>query len=443
MEDERAGRELGGLLDSAVAVALRRLMPLLVGMQVIAFIDRVNITFAEDELTRDLGLSATAFGLASGIFFLGYLVLEVPSNLILHRVGARRWLARIMVTWGVFAAAAAFAWDATSLVVFRLLLGFAEAGFFPGVIYFLLCWFPDSDRARATGYFMTGIALAAVLGGPFSGGLLEMDGLLGLAGWQWMFVGQGVPAVLIGLYVWRALPDTPQEAPWLEPAQAAALDARLAGEAAVREAREGLDLRGALTDRRVLRLGAVYFCSNFAGYGLIFWLADIIERAGDLRPIELGLVATVPFAFGTLGLFVLGRAADRAADRRRPVAAGLMLGALGTVLLVVLPPIPAMLGAVIATFGLLGVIPAFWALPTDMLSGRAAAGGIALVNTIGVTGGLFGPVTVGVLKDATGSLDAGLLTLAAVLVLGTAGVWRARVAPRAGEIVQPALASTG
>ncbi|MEX2194799.1 MAG: MFS transporter [Thermoleophilaceae bacterium] len=430
-------------LDSAVATALRRLLPLLVGMHVIAFIDRVNITFAEDELTRDLGLSATMFGLASGIFFLGYLVLEVPSNLVLHRVGARRWLARIMITWGVFAAAAALAWDGTSLIVFRLLLGFAEAGFFPGVIYFLLCWFPDSDRARATGYFMTGVAIAAVLGGPFSGGLLELDGVLGLTGWQWLFIGQGTPAVLIGLYVLRALPDTPREADWLDPAETAALERQLAEESSAREALEGLDLRAALTDRRVLRLGAVYFCSNFAGYGLIFWLADIIERVGELRPIELGLVATIPFAFGTAGLYVLGRAADRAADRRRPVAAGLALGAIGTVLLVVLPPVPAMLGAVIATFGLLGVIPAFWTLPTGMLSGRAAAGGIALVNTIGVTGGLFGPVVVGILKDATGSLDAGLLTLAGALVVGTAVVLRARVAPRPGEMVQPAPASSG
>lgn len=432
-----------GPLDSAVGQALRRLLPLLVLMHVIAFIDRVNITFAEDELTRDLELTATMFGLASGIFFLGYVLLEVPSNLILHRVGARRWLARIMISWGVFAAAAALAWDGTSLVIFRLLLGFAEAGFFPGVIYFLLCWFPDASRGRATGIFMTGVAIAAVVGGPFSGGLLELDGVLGLTGWQWLFLGQGAPAVAIGLYVLRALPDNPREASWLEPAEAAALDRRLAEEAAVREREGGLDLRAAFTDRRVLRLGAVYFCSNFAGYGLIFWLADIIERVGDLRPIQLGLVATIPFGVGVVGLYVLGRAADRAVDRRRPVAAGLLLGALGTVLLVVLPPVPALIGGAVATFGLLGVIPAFWALPTSLLSGRAAAGGIALVNTIGVTGGLFGPLLVGVLKDATGSLDAGLLMLAGALLVGTALVMRATVAPRPGEMVQPALASSG
>ncbi len=400
-------------------LAFRRLLPLLVLMHVIAYADRVNITFAETELTRDLAISSTVFGLAAGIFFASYVALEIPSNLVLHRVGARRWMGRIMISWGIVAAATAFVWDGTSLVVARILLGVGEAGFFPGVVYLIACWFPERDRARAMGIFMLGIVAASVIGGPLSGATLELDGVLGLDGWQWLFLVQGLPAIGVGLWVLRALPSSPAEARWLAPGERDALQTELAAEAAAREARQAFTLRGALTDRRILHCASVYFTINFASYGTIFWFADIIERIGDIEGIELGLLAGIPMALGSAGLIVIGRRSDRSGDRRRWVVIGMLLGAAGLVGTALLPPEAGVLTLAVCAFGLLGAIPAFWAMPTSLLSGRAAAGGIALVNTIGVTGGLFGPIVVGAAKDA-GSLEAGLGALATVLLLGAA-----------------------
>jgi MFS transporter, ACS family, tartrate transporter len=403
----------------AVALAFRRLLPLLVLMHLIAYADRVNITFAETEISEDLALSATTFGLAAGIFFAPYVALEVPSNLVLHRVGARRWMGRIMITWGIVAAGTAFVWDGTSLILARILLGVGEAGFFPGVVYLISCWFPERDRARAMGVFMLGIVIAAVIGGPLSGGLLELDGVLGLEGWQWLFLGQGLPAVAVGAWVLRALPSSPAEAAWLGHEERVALERELAAESAARERRASFTLRGALTDRRILHCAAVYFTINFASYGAIFWFADILERIGDVEGIELGLLAAVPMALGSAGLVVIGRRSDRSGDRRRWVVIGMLLGAAGLGATALLPAEACVLTLGVCAFGLLGAVPAFWAMPTSLLNGRPAAGGVALINTIGVTGGIFGPVVVGAAKDAD-SLEAGLGALALVLFGGTA-----------------------
>jgi ACS family tartrate transporter-like MFS transporter len=385
-------------------------------MHVIAYADRVNITFAETEIRSDLELSATVFGLAAGIFFLSYVALEIPSNLVLHRVGARLWMGRIMISWGIVATATAFVWDGASLVVARILLGVGEAGFFPGVVYLLACWFPERDRGRAMSVFMLGIVVAAVVGGPLSGGLLELDGALGLEGWQWLFIGQGLPAVAVGFWVLRALPGSPAEAAWLPDHERAALDRELAAEA---ESRPAFTLRGALTDRRILRCALVYFTINFASYGAIFWAADIIERIGDVEGIELGLLVGIPMALGSTGLIVIGRRSDRSGDRRRWTVIGMLLGAAGLAGTALLPAEAGVVTLGVCAFGLLGAIPAFWAMPTSLLTGRPMAGGVALVNTIGVSGGIFGPVVVGAAKDA-GSLEAGLGALAVVLVFGAA-----------------------
>jgi ACS family tartrate transporter-like MFS transporter len=404
----------------AVALAFRRLLPLLVLMHVIAYADRVNITFAETEISNDLALSATVFGLAAGIFFASYVVLEIPSNLVLHRVGARVWMGRIMISWGIVASATAFVWDGASLIVARILLGVGEAGFFPGVVYLISCWFPERDRARAMGVFMLGIVIAAVVGGPVSGGLLELDGVLGLEGWQWLFLGQGLPAIAVGLWVLRALPSFPAEASWLADEEREALAKQLATESDARERESSFTLRDALTDRRILRCALVYFTINFASYGTIFWIADIIERISpDIEGIELGLLAGLPMALGSAGLIVIGRRSDRSGDRRRWVVRGMLIGALGLGATALLPPEAAPLTLGVCAFGLLGAVPAFWAMPTSLLTGRPAAGGIALINTIGVTGGIFGPVVVGVAKDA-GSLEAGLGVLTLVLICGAA-----------------------
>jgi MFS transporter, ACS family, tartrate transporter len=402
-----------------VALAFRRLLPVLVVMHVIAYADRVNITFAETELTRDLAISSTVFGLAAGIFFASYVVLEIPSNLMLHRVGARLWMGRIMISWGIVAAATAFVWDGASLVVARVLLGVGEAGFFPGVVYLIACWFPERDRARAIGIFLLGIVIASVIGGPLSGATLELDGVLGLEGWQWLFLVQGLPAIAVGFWVLHVLPSSPAEASWLAPDEREALERELAAEAAAREARQTFTLRDALTDRRILHCAAVYFTINFASYGTIFWFADIVERIGDIDGIELGLLAGIPMALGSAGLVVIARRSDRSGNRRRWVVIGMLLGAAGLAGTALLPPEAGVLTLAVCAFGLLGAIPAFWVLPTSLLSGRAAAGGIALINTIGVSGGLFGPIVVGAAKDA-GSLEAGLGALGAVLTLGAA-----------------------
>ena len=408
------------MTEAAIAKALRRLLPVLVLMHVIAYLDRLNITFAETQLSEDLALSATLFGLAAGIFFLPYVVLEIPSNLALHRVGARKWMARIMVSWGIAAMLGALAWDAGSLIGARLLLGAAEAGFFPGVIYLLACWFPDEARAKATGIFLLGIPIAVLIGGPLSGGLLELDGVLGLDGWRWLFLLEGVPAVIVGVWLLRALPSRPTDARWLEPGEARALEAAVAAQ----EGPEPLELRAALRDRRVLRLAAVYVCVNLSAYGVIFWLADLIERIGALSSFEVGLISAIPFAFGTLGLLVLGKRSDAAGDRRAVLAFGMGLGALGLIGVAALPPVLGVAALCLSTFGVLGAIPAFWGIPAALLSGRAAAGAFALINAIGVVGGLIGPVLVGALRDATDSLDGGMLVLAGVLALGAVTAYR-------------------
>ena len=420
--------------ERAVALAFRRLLPILVLMHVIAYADRVNITFAETELTRDLAISSTVFGLAAGIFFASYVALEIPSNLALHRFGARRWMGRIMISWGIIAAATAFVWDGVSLVIARILLGVGEAGFFPGVVYLIACWFPERDRARAMGIFLLGIVIASVIGGPLSGATLELDGVLGLDGWQWLFLLQGLPAIAVGFWVLRVLPSSPAEASWLSPEERDGLERELAAEAAAREAREAFTLRQAMGDRRILHCAVVYFMINFASYGTIFWFADIVERVGELSGIELGLLAGIPMALGSAGLIVIGRRSDRSGDRRRWVVIGMLLGAAGLAGTALLPAELGPLTLAVCAFGLLGAIPAFWAMPTSLLSGRAAAGGIALINTIGVTGGLFGPIVVGAAKDA-GSLEAGLAALAVVLMVG-AGL--ASRLPFAAAAPQPA-----
>jgi MFS family permease len=399
---------MDGTGERAVATALRKLLPLIVLMHVIGYVDRLNIAFAKDQLSDDLALSATAFGLASGIFFVGFVVFQVPSNLILHKVGARRWLGTIMIAWGVFACATAFVWNAESLVGIRLLLGVAEAGFFPGVVYFLACWFPPEARGRAMAVFLSGIAIAIIVGGPMAGGLLSLDGVLGLDGWQWLFVVQGLPAIAVGLVALRKLPDRPSDAAWLPAEDAEWLETRI--EADTDEV-EIADMRGAIRDRRVRFLIGTYFCLNLASYGILFWLPDIIERVGDLSDLQVGFLSTIPFMAGVVGLFVLGRRADREGDHKRLLVFGLLLGAGGTIGIALAPPIAGIAFGAVGTFGVLGVVPVFWSVPTAILRDRAAAGGIALINSIGVSGGLVGPVAVGAIKDSTGSLDGGLLVL--------------------------------
>lgn len=405
--------------ETAIAALRRRLIPFLFLLYVVAYLDRVNIGFAGIDMNRDLGFSATVFGLGSGIFFVSYTLLEVPSNLILARVGARRWIGRIMLSWGVVSIAMAAVRDAGTFYVLRFLLGAAEAGFFPGIIFYLTQWFPLRERAQAVALFMTGTAIAGVIGGPVSSALLLLDGVAGLHGWQWLFIVEGVPAVLLAPVVWRRLDERPADARWLTEAERAWLIETLETEQRTAHGTRH-DLRGAFASGRLWLLGVVYFCLVLAFYGVSFWLPQIVQSLGTRPSWTVALIASVPYVAAALGMVVVGAHSDRTGERRWHVAGPALVGALGFVAAATLPPsvVPSLTALSLAAVGIWGALGPFWALPTAFLRGSAAAGGVALVNAIGNIGGFVGPTVVGYARDATGNFSAGLWVLAAGLVAG-------------------------
>ncbi len=405
--------------ESALRKVRRRLIPFLFLLYIVAYLDRVNVGFAAIDMNRDLGFSAAVYGLGSGIFFLSYTLFEVPSNLILVRVGVRLWIARIMFTWGIFATAMMFVNDATTFYVLRFLLGMAEAGFFPGIILYLTHWFPARERAGAVGLFMTATAMAGVIGAPISSALLQMHGLGGLHGWQWLFLIEGIPAILLAPVVLWYMTERPEDARWLTPDERAWLSSEMAAEQA-ETAGAHVTLRGALTSARLWTVSLPYFCLVIAFYGVSFWLPQIVQGSSGFSSAMVVLLSAIPYVAATIGLVLIGKRSDRTGERHWHVAGPLLIGAIGFVLTVIAPPTPAYALATlsIAAFGIWGALGPFWTLPTAMLRGTAAAGGIALVNSIGNFGGFVGPYVVGWIRDATGGFSAGLLTLAGVLVLG-------------------------
>lgn len=405
--------------ETAIAALRRRLIPFLFLLYVVAYLDRVNIGFAGVDMNRDLGFSATVFGLGSGVFFVSYTLLEVPSNVILARVGARRWIGRIMLSWGVVSIAMAAVHDASTFYVLRFLLGAAEAGFFPGIIFYLTQWFPMRERAHAVALFMTGTAIAGVVGGPISSALLLLDGVAGLHGWQWLFVVEGVPAVLLAPVVWRRLDERPEDAHWLSPAERTWLIETLAAEARPTPGATH-HLRGALTSPRLWLLACVYFCLVLAFYGVSFWLPQIVQSLGTYPSWMVALIASVPYVVAAVGMVVVGAHSDRTGERRWHVAGPALVGALGFLAAAAAPRavVPALAALSVAALGIWGALGPFWALPTAFLRGSAAAGGVALVNAVGNIGGFVGPTVVGYARDATGSFAAGLWVLAAGLVVG-------------------------
>lgn len=403
-----------------------RLLPYLFLLYVVAYLDRVNVSFAAHGLIRDLGFSSSVFGLGAGMFFAGYVLFEVPSNLILRRVGARLWIARIMVTWGLAAAGMALVHAAWSFHVLRFLLGVAEAGFLPGIIYYLTLWYPPALRARAVALFMAATPVAGIIGAPLSGVLLGLDGLSGLSGWQWMFLLEGLPAVLLGLSVLRLLPDGPAQAHWLSPPDRENLAAELGPAQAPGEAAGlGPVLGGLARDGRVWLLGAAYFGLCVGMYGLVMWMPTLLGEILDpgAGPVHVGLLSAIPYLGGVVGMVLIGRHSDRTGERRWHTAGPLFVSALG--FLLSLAPMPGWVGPwwslgcfTVATMGLWGMLGPFWTIPTGFLSGAAAAGGVALINSLGNTGGFVGPMLVGLVRDATGSHVYGFLFIAAVMALG-------------------------
>ena len=402
------------LEQRTIAKVTSRLVPFLVLCYFVAYLDRVNVSFAALTMNKDIGLSASAFGFGAGIFFLAYFLFEVPSNLFLERVGARKWIARIMFTWGLISGAMAFVGGERSFYILRVLLGIAEAGFFPGIIFFLTLWFPAVYRARIIGYFMAAIPLSTVIGAPVSGLLLGMDGVAGLKGWQWLFVLEAMPALVMSVAVFFYLTDRPADASWLEADERTWLVTRLNQEQRVREAAREYSVKQALLDPKVWALSLVYFGAVATNYGLSFFLPQIVKAFG-VTNVQAGLIAALPYVVGVVAIVLWGRRSDRKLERRYHLAFPLLVASCGIALSTALPdPTLKMAALSVAGFGIFGCLPVFWTFPTAFLSGAAAAGGIALINSIGNLAGFAGPYAMGRLKDLTGTYTAGLLSLSAV-----------------------------
>ncbi len=413
-----------------ISRVIRRLIPFIFICYVIAYIDRVNIGFAGPDLQKDLGFSDSIFGLGGGLFFLGYCLFEIPSNLMLERVGARLWIARIMIVWGLVSMATMFMTGPRSFFALRILLGIAEAGFFPGMVLYLTYWIPAAERARTGALFMTAAPVSVMVGAPISQALLTLDGWLGLHGWQWLFLVEGMPAVVLGVMAWWYLTDRPEQARWLRPDQREWLAGVMARERAERAARQhGSDL-SSLMSGKVWLLCLIYFMNTLVTYGVFLWLPRILRDASGYGGTALSLITMIPFSAALVGMVLIGRHSDRTGERKRHVAACALVAAAGIVLATIFSDnvLLLVLSFTLSQVGQRSVISVFWAIPPIFL-GSAAAAGIAMINALGNLGGFFGPTTMGWLRDSTGSYTAGLLVLAAALVIEAALVMTLRLPP--------------
>lgn len=405
-----------------------RLIPFLFACYVAAYLDRVNVGFAKLQMLADLQMSETAYGIGAGIFFIGYFLFEVPSNLILHRTGARAWIARIMVTWGLLSAATMWVTSATAFYALRFLLGIAEAGFFPGIVLYLTQWYPAPRRARIMALFMTAIAISGVIGGPVSGWILsEMAGKNGWAGWQWLYLLEGIPAVLLGVATYFYLDDSIEGARWLPDDEKAVLRAQLRADPA---GEEHVSVMATLRDSRVVLLAALYFCSILGLYGLAFWLPQLIRTLGVAEPWRVGMLSAIPYGVATVAMVLAGQSSDRRGERRWHLVGSALIGAVGLVGAAWFrtEPVAGMIAFSVAAAGILSLPPLFWTIPTTLLRGVSAAAGIAAINSVGNLSGFVSPYMIGAITDATGEATIGLYVLAASLV-ASAGLSIAATAP--------------
>jgi MFS family permease len=414
-----------------------RIIPLFFAMMFFNYLDRINIGFAGLRMNDDLGFGPAIFGFGASIFFLGYMVLEVPSNLMLHWVGARVWLARILMTWGAVATCMAFVSGAWSFYVLRFGLGVAEAGFMPGLVLYLTYWFPARYRARAiAGYIIAG-AFSAMLGGPISTTLMTYsNGFAGLHGWQWMFIAEGVPTVLLGVFTLYYLTDRPADATWLTPAQREWLQSELQAEIAEIERNGRLRLIDSIRDVRVWLLATLFGCALVGIYGMLMWLPQIIKSLGTLSDIQVGFLSAVPPLLGVVGTIVVSRSSDRSGDRKMHLAAIYTLGAIGMLASAFVPnPIWAYVCLCIAGLGINSGNSLFWSLNASFMTGVAAAASIAAVNTIAQFGGLIGPWLIGLVKDSTGNYSLALATISGFLLIAATIAATMRVTTKPGEAV--------
>jgi MFS family permease len=398
-----------------------RLMPILTTAYVLNYLDRTNIAFAALTMREAIGLTQTQLGIGAGIFFLGYCLLEIPSNVVLYRVGARRWIARIMVTWGLASAAMALAVGPYSFYFFRLLLGAAEAGFFPGVAFYLAGWFPREFRTRIIAWFMVAIPISTVIGGSLSSMLLALDGWLGLAGWQWLFLVEGLPAVLVGLLILRRMTERPEDAAWLSDEEKRVVATRLAGEQRPREVRH---FGAAFRDARVLILGGIQFGFLVGSYGIGIFLPQILDT-GRLSTLQIGFVTSACYAVASLTMVVWASYVDRHENRVGNLALACLVAAVGfAASIVVRENLWLSIAALtVAVSGVNAARALFWTIPPRFLTGMAAAGGLAFINSIGTSGGFVGPYVMGWLADRTGSFAAGQLALTAFLLAASGLAW--------------------
>ena len=408
-------------MAKTISKATWRLVPFLLLMYILAFLDRANVGFAKESFQLDTGISEAAYAFGAGVFFAGYALLEVPSNLIMHRVGARIWMARIMVTWGLVSAAMMFAHTATTFYVLRLLLGIAEAGFFPGVILYLTYWFPSYARAKVMGLFYFGAPLAFILGSPISGLLLEMDGVLGLKGWQWMFMVEGLLATATGIWAYFYIDDKPADASWLDAEEKRVLNAAVAAEDQDKRVHGPHGVLAALCNPGVLYLSAIYFLIQVAVYGVVFYLpTQVAQLLGKKVGLEVGLVTAIPWICALIAAYLIPRYSDRTGERRWTAAFTLAVAGAGIAVSAVASdsPLVALIALCFAASGFIAVQPLFWTFPTGYLSGAAAAGGIALVNSFGAAGGFTGPIVRTWAEQSFGWPLAGLYVLGLAAFIG-------------------------
>jgi ACS family tartrate transporter-like MFS transporter len=406
----------------AIARVQARLIPFIFICYVIAYLDRVNIGFAASELQRDLGLTDAAFGLGAGLFFLGYCLFEVPSNLILERVGARLWIARIMIVWGFVSMAMMSVSGIASFYALRVLLGIAEAGFFPGVILYLTYWVPARHRARTGALFLMAIPVSVIIGAPLSDALLRLDGLLGLRGWQWLFLVEGAPAVIFGIATLVYLTDTPSKATWLKDDERAWLTATMASERAARTTQGHGSVLASLRSGKLWLLCAIYFMNTLVTYGVFLWLPRILRDASAGAGVQVGWLTAIPFVAALAGMVLVGRHSDRTGERKWHVAVCALVAAAGLLLAVGFQDNVWMLvvAFTLSQLGQRSLLAVFWAIPPIFLGGTAAAAGIALINSLGNLGGWVGPTVVGWLRGSSGNYTSGLLVLATALVIEAA-----------------------
>ena len=405
-------------LDSLYRRVSWRLMPFLFLCYVAAYLDRVNVGFAKLQMLSDLRFSDTVYGIGAGIFFVGYFLFEVPSNLLMTRTGARIWIARIMISWGVISSAMMFVDSVASFYVLRFLLGAAEAGFFPGIILYLTYWYPAHRRARMVALFMSGVAVAGVVGGPLSGWIMKtFAGLHGLSGWQWLFLLEGVPSVLLGVWTLFYLDDGIRSAKWLSEDDKQKLEQAIAEDG---KQQQHMPLAQMFSNGKVWLLALVYFLFVMGLYGVSFWLPQLVKNSGIDDVFTIGLLTAIPYFVAAVVMVLAARHSDRSGERRWHAAVAALAGALGLVVATVYSDntVIAMAALSVATAGILSTFPIFWSLPTAMLGGAAAAAGIALINSVGNLAGFVSPYLVGAIKDATHSTANGIYLLAASLVVG-------------------------